>query len=94
MLYNFTVHMNSVHYCHFWEIFVISYKFGFEQKEVCFYITPSDPAITRSQPQDSIGYSDIRQREAWPEKSDDAFGSEVPSSDIVEIPLSDIAVGK
>jgi hypothetical protein len=39
----------------------------FEQKEVCFYITPSDPAITRSQHQDSIGYSDIRPREAWPE---------------------------
>jgi hypothetical protein len=70
------------------------YTFGFGQKEVCFYITPFDPAITRSQPQDSIGYSDIRQREAWPGKGGDVFGTEVPSSDIVEIPLSDIAVGK
>lgn len=70
---------------------------------MCFYITPSHPAITRSQHQDSIGYSDIRhsigysdtrQREAWPEKGGDAFGTEIPSSDIVEIPLSDIAVGK
>lgn len=40
---------------------------SFGQKEVCFYITPSDPAITRSQHQDSIGYNDIRPREAWPE---------------------------
>jgi hypothetical protein len=67
--------------------------FCFEQKEVCFYITP-DPAITTSQHQDSVGYSDIRPREAWPEKGDDTFGTEVPSSDIVEIPLSDAVVGK
>ncbi|XP_069689782.1 baculoviral IAP repeat-containing protein 6 isoform X2 [Periplaneta americana] len=62
------------------------------KKEVCFYITPSDPVIMRTQHQDSIGYSDIRVREAWPEKSDDAFASEVSTSDVVEIPLSDIAV--
>jgi len=68
--------------------------FCFEQKELCFYITPSDPAIMRSQHQGSIGYSDIRPREAWPEKGDDAYSTDVSCSDIVEILLSDIAVGK
>ncbi|PSN56888.1 hypothetical protein C0J52_00682 [Blattella germanica] len=63
------------------------------KKEVCFYITPSDPTITKSHNQDSLVYSDIKPREAWPEKSgDDAFGTEVPSADLVEIPLSDITV--
>ena len=65
-----------------------------EQKEVCFYITSSDPAITRSQHQGSIGYSDIRPREAWPEKGGEAYSTEVSCPDIVEILLSDIAVGK
>jgi len=46
----------------------------------------------RSQHQGSIGYSDIRPREAWPEKGDDS--TDVSCSDIVEILLSDIAVGK
>jgi hypothetical protein len=48
----------------------------------------------RSQHQGSIGYSDIRPREAWPEKGDDAYSTDVSCSDIVEIILSDIAVGK
>ena len=63
------------------------------QKQICFYITPSDPTISRSQHQDNLVYSDIRPREAWPDKADDAFGTEVPAADLVEIPLSDITIG-